>query len=172
MSLRPALRAPFLALLPAMLIAGCAGDPGTAPNGPDYSNGKPRNSTSLTLTNLVLTPTTLTVGEDNTADYTVTITNGKARQSDIGLQGYVVQVRPSDGVTADHGAGGTGVTCTAVFGEVLHGTCSTGFSINVFNRDDTGPALESGAATFHLELIDGSGAVLASIDAPVTLVVP
>ena len=166
-----ALRAPLLTLLPAIVIAGCAGDPGTAPNDPAYSMGKPR-SISITMTNPILTSTTLTVDQDNTSGYTVTITNSKAKQNLIGLQGYVRQVRPSDAVLADHPAGGTNVNCSAVSGELPHGSCTTGFSINVFNRAEDGPALESGSATFHVELIDGSGAVLAFQDVAVTLVVP
>ena len=169
---RYALRAPLLALLPALVIAGCAGDPGTAPNGPDYSMGK-AHSTGITLTNLVLSPTTLTVGEANTSNYTVTVTSGRNAQDFAAIQGYVRQVRPSDGVLADRGAGGTNVNCNGNISAALpHGSCNTGFSINVFNGATDGPALESGAATFHLEVIDISGTVLASQDAAVTLVVP
>ena len=107
----PVPRAPLLALLSAIAIAGCAGDPGTAPNGPEYVKGTPHSSTGITLSTPVLTTTTLTVGQANTADYTVTITNGRARQSLVILQGLIQQVRPSDGLAVTHGAGGTNLTC-------------------------------------------------------------
>lgn len=165
-------RTPLLALLPALVIAACTGDPGTAPSSPDYAMAKPVKSTGITMTDLVLTTSTLTVGQDNTADYTVTITNGRAKKSLAVLQGSVVQTRPSDNGLADQPAGGSNVLCTGVSGELPHGSCTTGFSINLFNRPEDGPALESGAATFHVDLIDESGAVLASAEAPVTVVVP
>jgi len=78
----------------------------------------------------------LLVSQDNTASYTVTITNAKGKQSLVVLQGYARRTRPSDGVAAERPAGGTNVSCDNVSGELPHGTCSSGFSINV--RDGAG----------------------------------
>jgi hypothetical protein len=170
MSAPRAFRTALLALIPAIGIAACAGDPATGPAGPDYlAAAKPRKQ-EVTLSNLVVTPTTMAIGP-NAAVYTVTITNGNMKGlTDVILQGYLLQTRLSDGQSVNQGAGGTTISCTANLGELpRHSTCQSGFSINTTGQTQFGALPEAGAATFHLELISGTGDVLDVADVGITL---
>lgn len=162
------LRAMPFPVVSALILAACAGDPATAPGSPDYAAALKPATQPVTMSNLVLSTTTMAIG-DNAADYTVTITNTKGKVASATLQGYIRQTRSSDGATVNQGAGGTGVGCSGKFGELPHGTCSYGFSINTGGQSQFGPLPEPGAATFHLELTDGVGNVLDFKDVAITL---
>jgi hypothetical protein len=164
---RVSLRALPLSIVPALVLGACAGDPATGP-GPDYLTAAKPQTQAVTLSNLVLTTTTMAIGA-NAADYTVTITNTKGKVSDATLQGTILQTRTSDGQTVNQPAGGTGVSCSGKFGDLPHGTCAGGFSINTAGQPQFGPLPEAGAATFHLELTDGLGNVLDFKDVSITL---
>ena len=165
---RVSLRVLPFSVVPALLLVACAGDPATGPGGPDYLAASKPQTQAVTLSDLLLSSTTMSIGA-NAADHTVTITNTKGKVSNATLQGYILQTRTSDGESVNQGAGGTGVSCSGKFGDLPHGTCSYGFSINTAGQSQFGPLPEPGAATFRLELTDGVGNLLDFKEVSITL---
>jgi hypothetical protein len=165
---RVSLRVLPFSVVPALLLVACAGDPGTGPGSPDYVGASKPQTQAVTLSDLVLSSTTMPISE-NAATYTVTMTNTKGKVSNATLQGIILQTRSSDGESVNQPAGGTGVACSGKFGDLPHGTCSYGFTINTAGQSQFGPLPEPGVATFRLELTDGVGNLLDFKEVSITL---
>ncbi|MEO8227957.1 MAG: hypothetical protein ABI637_11005 [Gemmatimonadota bacterium] len=105
---------------------------------------RPQPRSNVSLTGLTVSPATLVMNSENQGSFTVTITNRKKEQTDLGVQGYIQQAGG-----ASQGAGGTVLQCPgAALGVLPRGTCQFTFQ---FTITPTAP-LVTGPATYHLEL--------------------
>ena len=167
MTSRTLTRAASVVAATALLLSACAGDPGTAPDGPDFAGkGKPpTQATNVALANLVLESTTLTI-DGPSVNYTVDIINTARKRTGVILQGTLVVLATGNDIRA---AGGTHVLCGSAGGTLPHGTCSTGFTVQASNSTGGQGTLVAGPALFTLAVLDSQGATLALAQVPVTL---
>jgi len=111
-----------------------------------------------------LTPSATSAYIDGMAtSYTTTLENLGPTLSGASLQGFVTQG------TARRTAGANAVDCGSGAGVLPHGTFNVSGAIGATNGGTGTGTLIPGNATFELQLLDGSGAVLNSKTVPVTL---
>jgi hypothetical protein len=149
-----------------VLASACVGDPATAPGAPELGRGKPpTQDTHVSLANLVLESTTLTI-DGPAVNYTVDIVNTGGKRPLVTLQGTLVMADNGNIVRA---AGGTHVFCGGPQGTLPHGTCTMQFTAQASNSTGGQGTLTPGAAGFTLTVLDAEGGRLAIMQVPVTL---
>jgi hypothetical protein len=149
-----------------VLASACTGDLATAPGAPDLGRGKPpTQDTHVSLANLVLESTTLTI-DGPAVNYTVDIVNTGGKRPLVTLQGTLVMADNGNIVRA---AGGTHVFCGGPQGTLPHGTCTMQFTAQASNSTGGQGTLVPGAAGFTLTVLDSEGGRLAIMQVPVTL---
>jgi hypothetical protein len=102
--------------------------------------------------------------EDSSAPYTATLQNIGSSVSGISIEGFVTQG------TARRFAGGTPVSCGSGSGVLPSGACTVAFQLAASNNTAGAGTLVTGAATFELQLVDASGAVLNTATIPLYVV--
>jgi hypothetical protein len=148
---------------------GCGETTPTDPGGAILGKGKPpTQSTKVTLTNLVLESSTLSIGGD-AVNYTVDITNSGKKREGIILQGEIGQLGSNGVTSAVRAAGGVTVDCGAGAGTLPHGTCAVSFTAQASNETGGVGTLVAGPATLGLKVLNPDGSVLAAASVPITL---
>jgi hypothetical protein len=102
--------------------------------------------------------------EDSSAPYTATLQNIGSSVSGISIEGFVTQG------TARRFAGGTPVSCGGTSGVLPNGSCTVSSQLSATNNTAGVGTLSTGAATFKLQLVDGSGAVLSTATIPLYII--
>jgi hypothetical protein len=110
----------------------------------------------VSITGLILAPTTsdTLLLEGSGAGYTTTLRNIGSSLSGISIQGWISQG------TARRFAGGTPVSCGSSSGVLPNGSCTISSQLAASNNTAGAGTLSTGAATFELQLVDGTGSVL------------
>jgi hypothetical protein len=163
---------PRLVTIPTVLVLllACAGEPATAPGGPELARGgKPSTpGPQVDLANLTLTGTTIEIGGAG-IEYSLDIINSTGKLTEVVLQGTIYQVDARGVINATRPAGGLGVFCGAKLNVLPHGTCPVTFTASTSNSLDGIGTLIPGPATLSLSLYSGA-THLDYIEASVTLV--
>lgn len=120
------------------------------------------SSTTPQISALTLSSDSVFIGGP-AVPFTATLDNPGAMQSGVAIQGWIVQG------TLRHGANGTVINCGSGSGVLPTGTCTVSFSYSASNGLSGAGTLVPGAATFELDLEDGTGAVESTVSVPVTL---
>ena len=152
----------FVVMAVTLWMLGCGETP-TSPGSPVFKKGKPpTQEPKVTLANLSLASTTLTIG-GLAVDYTVDVVNSGGKQTSVVLQGEIFQ-----GNTV-RAAGGLHVVCGGELGVLPHGTCPTSFTAQASNSTGGSGTLVPGAATLRLTVVAADGSTLALTSAAITL---
>lgn len=148
---------------------GCGETMPTDPGGAILGKGKPpTQSTKVTLTNLALESSTLSIG-GLAVNYTVDITNSGKKREGVILQGDIGQLGSNGVTSAVRAAGGTTIDCGAGAGLLPHGTCAVSFTAQASNATGGFGTLVAGPATLGLRVVSPDGSVLALASVPITL---
>jgi hypothetical protein len=157
-------RAALVIAVPAMLLAGCAGE---SPTGLDEASfAKGAKPVKVSLANLALETTTLII-DGVSINYTVDIVNGGGKLSgDHTLQAVLTQAGTP---TAIRGAGGTQLLCGVAGGGLPHGTCTMRFTTLASNTTGGPGTLVPGPALWTLSVLDPQGLEMTSMQVQLTL---
>lgn len=118
-----------------------------------------------------ITGVSLTAGTSDTllleapgAPFTATLQNVGSSVSGISIQGWISQG------TTRHFAGGSLVSCGSSAGVLPNGTCTVASQLVATNNTSGTGTLSTGAATFELQLVDGTGTVVSTATMPLYLI--
>ena len=150
----------FIAAL-TVLTLGCGEGTPVEPGSALLAKGG-KSPTKVSLENLVLQSTVLTLGVSG-IDYTVDIVNTGKQREGVFIQGEVSQG------SALRGAGGSDVLCGAGQAVLPRGTCSMLFTAYTSNSAGGTGILVPGPATFILHVYAADGSELAVTTAAITL---
>ncbi len=161
MSVRPYIRPRLLIAALIVFTMGCGEGTPVEPGSALLAKGG-KSPTKVSLQNLVLQGTVLTLGVSG-IDYTVDIVNTGKQREGVFIQGEVSQG------SALRGAGGSNLLCGAGDAVLPRGTCHMSFIVFTSNTAGGTGTLVPGPATFILHVYSFDGSELAVTTAPITL---